>query len=1408
MNEIEITKHIDDFLAQADNIHFKFWAIVGNDTVRIKKITAYLKKQDWTLVDVGKELVKLPGIDLKTDEPIIDIGEIIKEWMMALPDKLILVNASILYEKKFNRITPIGAFKYNVSRTKHCVLLLENETLVSNRLYYGKVGSDSYADREINDIVISKVEEVAENYIPLERDVKKVEVKTLAEDGIGNLFNYTPIKDVIDIDLDLREEDSKQRLISSFIISESLEKQILEFFDNIDSPNHKAAKIIGNYGSGKSHLIAFLITAIVNPELRKFIKNDKVRKAAEKCTRKFKVVQFELNQGEADLASWFYRQLKKQLKIKYNIEIPLYDEKTQFDEQKEFIIEIINKVKATDKTAGLLVMIDEVSDFLGQKPIHLIKRDLQFLKTVAQVCQSEDLLLVTSMQEDIYTSPRFKEIAGQEARISERFQDIHIHKEDVKNIIAQRIVPKNANQKIEIETKLKPYAAKIEDVANKMEDYVQIYPFTPELIDLFQMLPFFEKRGVIQFAQKELKYVLNNKFPFFFTFDCIFDIIESNPNVRNLEDVYAIIKVVNIVKEKIRVTIPQNNQADALKIVKALAVYSLWTEKKSGATAKELVDNLLIIPDNRVLSASDYLKKIIQDIRIATDSYYIKVKKDDASGNDYFLFDPAIDGEPPDERIEREISTISDDLIEREFFKQIQDILELQPFENLPEIFEDECSWTSVKSFRRGYILFYKTGIDFSDIQQRDYAIAFVSPFLEEAKSSNFDNLLSIHIPLDDITAVEHLKKIAAIRQLVAKGVMKSQMSQKLADAIDGTIKNGVREIGIRYRLARWLYAKAECELNHNKIRIQSVLTREINNLPEIMDEVKRKLFDKCFNDKYPDHPKYFQILSSSNILSNLSAIASEITNGDFTSLTYANKEFLRSIHLLNSSNDPEFTDSIISQSVLNIITSKGTKLTEIKSELVDALSMPTYGIEPEIVHLHLIYLTVLGRISMKAIGGEAIDNSNIGDKFKSLSQFETIKYVAKQEDLPYDFAERLLNKLGCEGAKMRQEATRNDAFKKYKEKVVEIIVKDKNIDTQLKHIESKPVIYLNLDEAKKAFDKTKVIDWNSLNIPNHASFKNLFHLNSKLNEIGQAIIDLFNIGEALTFYFEIVTDGIDYMKQASDIIAANSKYITDETTVKKLLDIYNDTLTITGDFSRFINLSERMPVSGKIKSFTGTYIKDFYFPAHEQTVGKKVNWKVLEKVSDHPLYDKIIILMELDCLVVAKFRNKLKQWADLLSWHCTELDSEKLIRTPFCTFCNFMKIEGRDYAQIKTELKNLDKTMEDIYNEYVGNAITEISNNIGNLKIIEIPANHKKIIKSIADDKKLPERLDRAIISSINQLFKNFKIVELTSEQVLSALFKKDHLHTLEQLRKNYFDLENEIKKGSNDDEIRIKLN
>jgi hypothetical protein len=119
-----------------------------------------------------------------------------------------------------------------------------------------------------------------------------------------------------------------------------------------------------------------------------------------------------------------------------------------------------------------------------------------------------------------------------------------------------------------------------------------------------------------------------------------------------------LVKVVSIVNQKIAANLDKKLQSDAYKLVKGLAVYSLWSKGQNGATAKELAEQLLIIPQNNALEAFMQVALIIKKIREATDGFYIKVVKDDATGNDYFKFDPAIDGKDPEERIDNEIVAV------------------------------------------------------------------------------------------------------------------------------------------------------------------------------------------------------------------------------------------------------------------------------------------------------------------------------------------------------------------------------------------------------------------------------------------------------------------------------------------------------------------------------------------------------------------------------------------------------------------------------------------------------------------------------------------------------------------------------------------------------------------------------
>ena len=1405
---MEKTKHIDTCLSISNSLRFKLLAIVGKNSTKKEDIINYLIEKGYSLVDVGSELAPLYSEIFNSEEPVHDVGQRIKDWFISKPDNLILVNASILYNDVFNKISPIGSFKYN-SRNKTSVIFLEDEKLFGNRISYGQPGSEDHYDVDINDIFIINIADIEENYKSIVSTPEEEFIITdrLSENSIGKLFNFTIIKDVIDIDTDLRLEDSQKGLVSSFIISEGLERQIVDFFDNLQMPNHKAVKIVGNYGSGKSHLIAFLVSVINNPDFRALIKNKAVQEAANKIERSFFTVQFELQPVDVDLSFFFFRELEKQLKRKYDIEIPLFTK--DITDFKEHLANIIEVLKAKDPSKGLFVVADEVSDFLQSKVTYKIKRDFQFLRVVAQVCQDQDLLLAISMQEDIYSSPRLANIAADEDRISQRFQNIIIRREAVKKVIAERIVPKTMEQKMLIAEKLKPFIKTIEDVANKQDEYKDLFPFTPGLLNLFHELPYFEKRGIIQFAQNELKYVLNKEFPYFFTFDRIYDVLANNPQNRNLDGVYDLVKVVTIIIQKINANIDLKDQTDAIKLVKGLAVYSLWSKGENGATAKELAEQLLIIPRNNALEAFMQVALIIKKIREVSDGFYIKVVRDQITGNDYFKLDPHIDGQDPEERIDNEISAVGSDQDKQEnvFFEQIQEILNLDHYKNLPGIFSDECSWLSVKSFRKGLVVFNKKDQEIPSIDKTDYVINFISPFSKKEAYHYSDNQLNIKINIGKQENIDIIKRIIAIKSLISKNILTSIMNKKLTETIDGHRNNlNVVVPGIKYRIAMWTLNLGEASLNGETVSIKSILGKEHNNLSEIVDDLKKKLFDSRFNNDFPEHPRYSEVLSSNNITYTLTQIADEVVNGNFRMLSVRTKNFLNTLNLLNPNGDPDVTINKITSNIISIVNAKKGKVVDIEKDLVSELTKKPYGLEPEVIYFFLILLTTLGKITLKGKGGDEIDIANIKVKFRSISQFENIIYVVKKEAISYDFAHNLLQALGLNGAKIMIETSRNDAFVEYKSRVKSISDTIKIVNNQIARLEAKTPLYLNIDSAKQTLAEINQIDWSKLDISNHAQFNTIEFLNPKLGEISENIKILENLKESLKEYLESTHNSIEYMEDALAILNKNTQYVTDKQIPIKLQEYFDDTLSIVKNFEKYISISERFPIQGKVEAFKKIYINDFYYPALNNTIGKNVNWKPLETYTKNPFFTKAGILSNAECNISQLLDNKIQLWSLLLSKKVTTVDIDRLYQMPYDKVSNFMYIES-DYSNIKKEADTIEQTLEKIYNTYAQTIVDEVRKKADQLDLIRITPEHKNQIAKIIETGEIPDNVTPALVEAINKLFVDIKVVTLKKNDIIKSLFRKNELVTLPQIREAFFNLYNKLETENKGKEVRFRV-
>jgi len=206
---------------------------------------------------------------------------------------------------------------------------------------------------------------------------------------IRDLINFQKIKEVIDIDA----LHDKQKMVENYVISESMEEYLVHLLEDIQNDTHKAAQIIGGYGSGKSHLLAFIISILTEKELRKYIKNERVRETAEKLDREFVVVHWELQPNDVSLAEYFYDNIELQLEEKYGIKYAFPPLEGVIDHKKN-IMDVLQAVKEENSSRELVVVVDEISDFLKQKSKEKITGDVGFLRIIGQAAQENDFMFI------------------------------------------------------------------------------------------------------------------------------------------------------------------------------------------------------------------------------------------------------------------------------------------------------------------------------------------------------------------------------------------------------------------------------------------------------------------------------------------------------------------------------------------------------------------------------------------------------------------------------------------------------------------------------------------------------------------------------------------------------------------------------------------------------------------------------------------------------------------------------------------------------------------------------------------------------------------------------------------------------------------------------------------------------
>lgn len=419
----------------------------------------------------------------------------------------------------------------------------------------------------------------------------------------SELISFQPIEDVIKLssadDAQISREYVKSYVMSARMAT-TLSAAVIEQlkFDNVES---KGVLIVGNYGTGKSHLMS-VISAVANDANNlPFLKNRKFAASMEPVAGKFEVLRLEIGGGiTMPLREIIFAAIREDFAQR-----GIFLDEPNFDSiwnNKNLIRDVMTAFDNKYPGRGYFIVVDEFFSYLSSRDERQILRDLEFLRDLSEMCSKSKLRIIFGVQEKVFDNPRFGFISDTLRHISDRFTQIIITKDATSYVVAERILKKTPAQKEWIRKHLEKFCGLYSGMASRLDEFVELFPIHPAYIDVFNKIWLIENRHVLKNISLAIKNIFDNDVPDnapgIISFDDYWSAVKSSIFPKNEHTIRRVIETSGTLEEIINRSFRKISYKPlAIKIIYALSVHRLTTnglDARFGLTAENLKDDLCL----------------------------------------------------------------------------------------------------------------------------------------------------------------------------------------------------------------------------------------------------------------------------------------------------------------------------------------------------------------------------------------------------------------------------------------------------------------------------------------------------------------------------------------------------------------------------------------------------------------------------------------------------------------------------------------------------------------------------------------------------------------------------------------------------------------------------------------------
>lgn len=1185
----------------------------------------------------------------------------------------------------------------------------------------------------------------------------------------SELISFKPIESTIQL-LETADKKVAQDMVQTYVMSdtmaENIKATVIDQLQMEEVVDNKAVMIVGNYGTGKSHLMSVIAAIATDADNLQFAQNKRFAKDMEIVAGKFEVLRLKVDGLTMPLREVILAEIEDDFANR-GIDYSVPDLNNVRDNAR-LIKEVMQAFQSKYPDKGYMIVIDELLSYLTSRDERQIVLDLAFLQSMAEMCSKSRIRLICGVQEKVFDNPRFSFVSETLKKVGDRFTQIIITKEATAYVVSERILKKTPEQKAMIRQHLEKFSGLYGGMSSKMEDFVDLFPIHPSYIDVFNKIYVIENRHILKNISMTIKDIFDEQVP------------EDAPGVISFDDYWPAIKSNGLLKSDVTISrvVGASGQLEeiidrsfakaaykpmAKQIIYALSVHRLTTnglDVQFGLTAENLKDDLCLylpMPEQDADFLLGAVNATLKEIMKTVSGQFIIHNE---SNNQYYIdVDKVVDY---DERIKQKASMMAESELNRYFYTVVYGCLEwdAKEYVNGFKIYQYDLNWDSHNIFREGYLFMGLPGERSTAQPERDFYIHIMPPFGDvSADTHNLDDEVYFYFRGND-DFKEDLRLYAA--------------ANAQADISEGKDKDAYlgKAAILRKKLIKYLSENKntcfnvtyKCQMRQLIEVLKGKYNRDMT-FKDTIDLASSICLDEYFETIYPGFPVMKTKITRKNQAENVRAAFDYFAGRKNQQATL----MLQSFGLLDGDKiRPEgskyasyYIDMIKKlqpQGVLNysdIFQPANDNMFEDKEFRINFLFTP-------IIFLSLVYA---GHAVITLKDGSTITASTL-DKVPKTSVLDLyeFKYLSRPAQISMAELKKLFEILEINPALMDNPNDREkgvtELLQKAKEYTNSAVVAERRL-TEGFELWGEPLAnQQQVNMMRKAANAVKDEFANySAKFNTPAKLNNFSLTSEQIDELGKQIQLLKRIPEYITFKTEC-QDVVTYISSIEFIDLGSSMKSAIEDGKAEFREIRDSIMDgVAGDVAAG-------KVVAKLDKIKEKYI-DIYFEEHKKKRLGIDDAKRRGKIQEGQALSNLRKLKGIEILSGAKLSELEQSMAELKV--CYSLTPQDLKSSPICPHCRF-SLEDKA-KNVAGQMEQMEDRIDLMVAEWTKMLLDTLSDPIILDQKKFLKAQEAKAIDDFVSSGTLPKKVDDFFVNSINALLKGFEPVVIEMDDLMHKL-------------------------------------